>query len=117
MVSFFTTSSFRGALDLKIGFAGFAFSDFSASLRNSERQTIFYFNLYERGRGEYVDNNLQFGVQGLSGRVDFQVWAKIGSATAFLMWENLPGLALIRAPIFPLPPRAIRFGISWLILN
>ncbi|MCS7012803.1 MAG: hypothetical protein RMI34_08075 [Chloroherpetonaceae bacterium] len=114
---FFHDKLFRGALDLKIGFAGFAFSDFSASLRNSERQTIFYFNLYERGRGEYVDNNLQFGVQGLSGRVDFQVWAKIGSATAFLMWENLPGLALIRAPIFPLPPRAIRFGISWLILN
>lgn len=114
---FYHDKLFRGALDLKIGFAGFAFSDFSASLRNSERQTIFYFNLYERGRGEYIDNNLQFGVQGMSGRVDFQVWAKIGSATAFLMWENLPGIALIRAPIFPLPPRGIRFGINWLILN
>jgi hypothetical protein len=56
-------------------------------------------------------------VQGALGRVDFQVWAKIGSATAFLMWENLPGFAFIRAPIFPMPPRSIRFGISWEILN
>lgn len=114
---FFRDKLFRGALDLKIGFAGFAFSDFSASLRNSERQTLFYFNLYERFGNQLVDNNLQFGVQGALGRIDFQVWAKIGSATAFLMWENLPGFALIRAPIFPLQQRGIRFGISWEILN
>ncbi|MFN3426221.1 MAG: hypothetical protein ACK41G_01435 [Candidatus Thermochlorobacter sp.] len=114
---FFHDKLFRGALELKIGFAGFAFSDFSASLRNSERQTLFYFNLYERSGNEFVDNNLQFGVQGALGRVDFQVWAKIGSATAFLMWENLPGVSLIRAPIFPLQQRGIRFGISWEILN
>lgn len=114
---FFHDKLFRGALDLKVGFAGFAFSDFSASMRNSERQMIFYFNLYQRTATDFVDNNLQFGVQGALGRVDFQVWAKIGSATAFLMWENLPGLAFIRAPIFPMPPRGIRFGISWEILN
>jgi hypothetical protein len=86
-------------------------------MRSSERQLIFYFNLYQRTGTDYVDNNLQFGVQGALGRVDFQVWAKIGSATAFLMWENLPGLAFIRAPIFPMPQRGIRFGISWEILN
>ncbi len=114
---FFHDKLFRGALDLKVGFAGFAFSDFSASMRNSERQLIFYFNLYQRTGTDYVDNNLQFGVQGALGRVDFQVWAKIGSATAFLMWENLPGVAFIRAPIFPMPQRGIRFGISWEILN
>jgi hypothetical protein len=114
---FFHDKLFRGALDLKVGFAGFAFSDFSASMRSSERQLIFYFNLYQRTGTNYVDNNLQFGVQGALGRVDFQVWAKIGSATAFLMWENLPGFAFIRAPIFPMPPRSIRFGISWEILN
>ncbi len=113
---FFRDKLFRGALDLKVGFAGFFSTDFSASLRNRERQQIFYFNIIEQN-GVLRDVNLQSGVNLFQARVDFQAWAKIGSATAFFMWENLLDQVIFRVPFFSLQQRGIRFGVSWEILN
>ncbi|NTW49262.1 MAG: putative porin [Chlorobiales bacterium] len=107
---------FSDALNLKVGFAGFLTTGMSASLQNSERQNIFYFNLIEQD-GALRDNNLQFGVQGLKTRVDFRLWAEVGSATFTIFFENLLNEKVFKAPLFPMYDRSLRIGISWRILD
>lgn len=105
-----------GALNLKVGFAGFLMTDMSASLQNRERENIFYFNLVEQN-GQIRDNNLQYGVQGLKKRLDFRLWADVGSATITVFFENLLNEKVFKAPLFPLYQQTLRIGVAWRILN
>jgi hypothetical protein len=107
----------NGKLDLKVGVSGYFFTPMSASLQTSERQEVTYFNLQQTGSG-LVDNNLQYGTTSYGGSVALRAWARIGGdAVISVAWENLAGATYVKTPFFIMPSRAIRVGVSWVILN
>ncbi len=113
---YFRDKLFDGALDLKLGVAGYVQTDLSAALQNSERQSAFFFNLIEQN-GALRDNNLQFGTLRPKATLDAQLWAGIGSGMIFLFVENIFDTPVFRAPFFPIYARAFRIGVNWEILD
>lgn len=112
----FRNRLFNGALDLKLGVAWYVQTDLSASLQNSEREAVFFFNLIEQN-GIIRDNNLQFGTLSPKATLDAQIWAGIGKGMIFFFVENLFDTPLFRAPFFPIYARAFRLGVNWEILD
>lgn len=113
---YFRSKLFDGALNLKLGVTGYVQTDLSASLQNSERQSIFFFNLIEQN-GAIRDNNLQFGTLRPKATLDAQIWAGIGSGMIFFFVENIFDMPMFRAPFFPVYARAFRLGVNWEILD
>jgi hypothetical protein len=113
---YFRNKLFNGALDLKLGIAGYIQTDLSAALQNSERQSAFFFNLIEQN-GALRDNNLQFGTLRPKATLDAQLWAGIGSGMIFFFIENVFDTPLFRAPFFPVYTRSFRLGVNWEILD
>lgn len=107
---------FDGALDLKLGVAGYVQTDLSASLQNSERESAFFFNLIDQN-GTIRDNNLQFGTLRPKATIDAQIWAGIDSGMIFFFVENVFATPIFRAPLFPMYARAFRLGVNWEILD
>lgn len=54
---------------------------------------------------------------GASGTLDFVLIAHIGDAYIHLLWDNLLGRQYVTTLFYPMPDRAIRFGVSWDFLN
>lgn len=54
---------------------------------------------------------------GPSGTLDFLLIAHIGDAYIHLLWENLIDRRYVTTLFYPMPNRAIRFGLSWDFLN
>jgi len=113
---YFRNKLFNGALDLKLGVAGYFQTDLSAALQNSERQSAFFFNLIEQN-GALRDNNLQFGALRPKATLDAQLWAGIGSGMIFFFVENVFDTPIFRAPFFPAYTRSFRLGVNWEILD
>ncbi len=113
---YFRNKLFNGALDLKLGIAGYVQTDLSAALQNSERQATFFFNLIEQN-GALRDNNLQFGTLRPKATLDAQLWAGIGSGMIFFFIENVFDTPIFRAPFFPAYTRSFRLGVNWEILD
>ncbi|MDX2129124.1 MAG: hypothetical protein SFU91_08830 [Chloroherpetonaceae bacterium] len=113
---FYSGNLFDGALRLKAGLYGYFMSDLSLAVQNSERAQLFFFNLIEDASG-LRDNNLQWGVQAPTGRIDFLLWAGVGSGVIFFSMENLLDSSFFKASFFPQIPRTFRLGVSWEILN
>ncbi len=113
---YFRHKLFDGALDLKLGIAGYVQTDLSAALQNSERHATFFFNLIEQN-GALRDNNLQFGTLRPKATLDAQLWAGIGSGMIFFFIENIFDTPIFRAPFFPAYTRSFRLGVNWEILD
>jgi len=113
---YFRSKLFDGALDLKLGIAGYFQTDLSAALQNSERHATFFFNLIEQN-GALRDNNLQFGTLRPKATLDAQLWAGIGSGMIFFFIENVFNTPIFRAPFFPAYKRSFRLGVNWEILD
>jgi outer membrane cobalamin receptor len=54
---------------------------------------------------------------GPSGTLDFVLIAHIGDAYIHLLWDNLLGRQYVTTLFYPMPDRAVRFGVSWDFLN
>ncbi len=56
----------------------------------------------------------QFGPYG---SIDFFAIGKIGDAYIHVIWENLTNRNYYLTPVYPMPDRTLRFGISWTFLD
>lgn len=56
----------------------------------------------------------QFGPYG---SIDFFAIGKIGDAYIHVIWENLTNQNYYLTPVYPMPDRTLRFGISWAFLD
>ncbi|RPI66333.1 MAG: hypothetical protein EHM47_16920, partial [Ignavibacteriales bacterium] len=97
---YYKDSLFNGNLDLK---TGFNVSWYGKRNLNLSPQ---YFYLYQ-GNTAGPDMILNFT---LSGEIQER-------AIIFFLWENLLDRKYFIVPFYPMPPRGIRFGVSWELFN
>ncbi len=98
--AYYKDSLFSGNLDLKAGFSISYFGRRNLNLSPS------YFYLYQGNTGG-PDFTLNFFISG-----EIQERAII-----FFAWENLLDRKYFIVPFYPMPPRGIRFGVSWEMFN
>lgn len=98
--AYYKDSLFSGNLDLKAGF------NISYYGRRNLNLTPQYFYLYQ-GNTAGPDFTLNFFV---SGEIQKR-------AIVFFSWENLLDKKYFIVPFYPMPPRGVRFGVSWEMFN
>jgi outer membrane cobalamin receptor len=89
-------------LDLKVGFRGRAFGEQLGTELNPEAIVFVPSSLPSLGIGAVVDGVLI---------------ARIGSAYVHLIWQNLFDNEYVITPFYPMPDRAVRFGITWQLMD
>ncbi len=99
---YFWDKLFNNHLNLKIGFRGRAFSTYHAAEYNQQAQV-------------FIPSTLE-DIKA-SGVIDFILIVHLGNAHVHLIWENLLDRQYITTTFYPMPERAIRFGISWEFLD
>ncbi len=93
---------FDGSLNLKAGLRGRVFNGYDGMDYNPQAQ------MYVPSSSWHVKT---------AGIGDVVILAKLGDATLHIIWENLLSLNYYTVPIYPMPDRAIKFGLTWEFLN
>ena len=90
---------FENHLDLKTGIRGRAFSAYRASGFEQQRQ---------------ISDAVTPGAEsGTVATIDLLFIAHLGDATIHFVWENFLDRQYVMTYLYPMPDRAIRFGLSW----
>jgi len=99
---YYRNKLFDESLDLKVGIRGKIYGDQQGMEFNPEAIAFVPSSLPSIGIGAAADAVLI---------------AKIGPAYVHFLWQNLVDNNYIVTPFYPMPDRAVRFGITWVLFD